>query len=178
MTGWTLYPGRGRISDAASPDLRARSHTIAATVVLPVEAADGVVVSHGDRNAGYAVRVAGGHLVHDYVHHGHHTLTRSTLAVPVGRPVRVAVDVRRSGAGADVTLLLDDAPVGSGTVPTLARARTGYTGVDVGCDRGLTVGGYPAPARFPGELRSVRLEAADDQWLDPVAIWEIEGATG
>ncbi|MCW2756668.1 MAG: arylsulfatase [Nocardioidaceae bacterium] len=178
MSRWTLYPGSGRIPDAASPDLRARSHTIAADVEVPVPTSSGVVLAHGDRNAGYALRLDAGRLVHDYVHHGHHTLTRSTYDVPVGRPVRLAVDVRRTGIGADVTLLVDGQEAGTGNVPLLARARTGYTGVDVGCDRGLTVGGYPAPARFPGLLRCVEVEAGDDQWLDLVAAWEIEGATG
>jgi len=50
--------------------------------------------------------------------------------------------------------------------------------VDVGCDRGLTVGDYPAPARFTGRLDRIDVHAEDDQWLDPAAVWEIEGATG
>ena len=63
-------------------------------------------------------------------------------------------------------------------MPVLARARTGYTGVDIGCDRGLTVGGYPAPARFTGRLSRVVIEAADDQLLDEVTVWEIADAAG
>lgn len=175
---WTLYPGRSRLPDAAAPDLRARSHSIAAEVLLPGPEDGGVLVAHGDRNAGYAVRVTGGLLVHDYVHHARRATTTSTVRVPTGRPVRLEVRVGRVGAGGEVVLLVDGAEAGRGTVPLLARARLGYTGVDVGCDRGLTVGGYPAPARFTGRLHQVDLEAADDQWLDEAAIWEIEGATG
>lgn len=175
---WRLYPGRSRIPDAAAPDVRARSHTIAAEVLLPGADDGGVLLAHGDRIAGYAVRVAAGRLEHHYVHAGVTTVTRSTGVVPVGRPVRVEVRVRRTGAGAEVDLLVDGAPAGTGTIPAMARARTGYTGVDVGCDRGLTVGGYPAPATFTGSLRRVDVEAADDQWLDRAAMLEIEGATG
>lgn len=175
---WTLYPGRSRLPDAAAPDLRGRSFTIASDVVLPTAADGGVLVSHGDRNGGYALRVEDGRLVHDHVHAGHHSVTRSTCKLPTGRPVRVEVHVLRLGESGSVRLLVDGLVVGRGTIPALARARTGYTGVDVGCDRGLTVGGYAPPARFTGHLRCIEIEAADDQWLDEQAVMEIEGATG
>ncbi|MFC6343596.1 hypothetical protein ACFP8W_16540, partial [Nocardioides hankookensis] len=74
--------------------------------------------------------------------------------------------------------LVDGADAGSGTLPVLARARTGYTGVDVGCDRGLTVGGYPSPSRFTGRLGSVLVSAEDDQVLDEALMWEIADAAG
>lgn len=175
---WTLYPGRSRLADAAAPDLRGRSHRITAEVLLPSPEDGGVLISHGDHNAGYSVRVCGGALVHDYVHHGFRSSTRSTHPVPTGRRVRLEVQVRRTHESASVQLLVDGVEAGTGTIPTLARARVGYTGVDVGCDRGLTVGGYPAPSRFTGDLPCVQIEAADDQWLDSEAVYDIEGATG
>lgn len=180
MTGparWTLYPGRARLPDAASPDVRGRSHVVAADVWL-APGDGGVLLSHGDRHAGYAVRVEAGRLVHDYAHAGALTTTRSTEPVPVGRWTRVEVRVRRVGEAGTVRLVVDGRTVEMGLLPALARARTGYTGVDVGCDRGLTVGGYAAPARFTGRLVQVDVEAADDQWLDEAAVWEIEGSTG
>jgi len=173
-----LYQGRSRLPDAASPDLRGRSHRIAADVLLRSALDEGVLIAHGDRNAGYAVRVEGGQLVHDYVHAGTHSVARSTIPVPVGRTVRLEARIRRIGEGGAVRLLVDGLDAGGGHIPALARARTGYTGVDVGCDRGLTVGGYPPPARFSGVLRHLEIEAADDQWLDEAAVLEIEGSTG
>ena len=175
---WTLYPGRSRLPDAASPDLRGRSFSIAADVLLPTATDHGVLISHGDRNGGYAVLVDGGQLVHHHVHAGTRSVVRSTATVPVGRVVRLEVRVRRCGASGAVALMVDGAVAGEGFIPALARARTGYTGVDVGCDRGLTVADYPAPARFTGRLRCVEIEAADDQWLDQQAVLEIEGTTG
>jgi arylsulfatase len=177
MKRWILYPGPSRLPDAAAPDVRARSHSIAAEVFL-APGDDGVLVAHGDRTSGYAVRVANGHLVHHYVHGGGLSSTVSTHPVPVGRLVRLEVRVSRSGDGAFVTLLLDGVEAGSGSVPVLTRARTGYTGVDIGCDRGLTVGGYPAPARFTGRLSRVVIEAADDRLIDEVTVWEIADAAG
>jgi arylsulfatase len=175
---WTLYPGQSRLSDAASPDLRGRSFSIAADVMLSTATDHGVLISHGDRNGGYALLVDGGHLVHHHVHAGTHSVVRSTARVPVGRDVRLEVKVQRCGTSGVVALLVDGVVVGQGFIPELARARTGYTGVDVGCDRGLTVADYTAPARFTGRLRCVQIEAADDQWLDEQAVLEIEGTTG
>jgi len=177
MRRWTLYPGPSRIPDAAAPDVRGRSHSISAEVQLGI-GDGGVVVSHGDRTSGYSVRVADGHLVHDYVHGAGLTTTVSTSTVPTGRAVRVAVRVQRDGPGGTVTLLVDGAEVGTGHIPALAQARTGYTGVDVGCDRGLTVGEYDAPARFTGRLTRVDIEADDDQVLDDAVIWAIAASAG
>jgi arylsulfatase len=181
MTGpsrWTLYPGRSRLPDAAAPDLRGRSFRIYADVLLPTASDGGVLLSHGDRNGGYAVRVDDGRLVHDHVHAGTHSVARSSTPVPIGRSVCLEVRVERHGGSGAVRLLVDGVAAGTGVIPALARARTGYTGVDVGCDRGLTVGGYAPPARFTGELRCIEIEATDDQWLDEQAVMEIEGTTG
>lgn len=178
MSRWTLYPGPSRIPDAAAPDVRGRSHAIAAEVILHRPDDGGVLIAHGDRTAGYAVRIVERRLVHHYVHGAGLTTTTSTSTVPWGRAARVEVRIDRRGDGGTVTLLVDGAGIGSGALPVLARARTGYTGVDVGCDRGLTVGGYAAPARFTGRLTRVVIEAADDQLLDEAAHWAIADAAG
>lgn len=157
--------------------MRGRSYTIAA-VVQRLAGDDGVLIAHGDRHAGYALRIEQGHLVHDYVHAGVHSTTRSSLALPTGRDTTAEVRIRRTGASALVELWVDGAEVGRGAIPQLARARVGYTGVDLGCDRGLTVGGYPQPAQFSGLLRYVDVTVEDDQWLDEAAILDIEGSTG
>jgi len=175
---WTLYPGPSRMPDAAAPDVRARSHSISAEVLLPTASDGGVIVAHGDRTSGYSVRVADGHLVHHYVHGGGLCSTVSSSRIPVGRPVRLEVLVRREGPGGTVTLLVEDLAVGTGRIQSLARGRTGYTGVDVGCDRGLPVGTYDAPARFTGRLASVLIQAADDQHLDPVIAWQVADSAG
>jgi hypothetical protein len=175
---WTLYPGPSRIPDAAAPDVRGRSHSISAEVFLTGPDDGGALVAHGDRTSGYSVRVADGHLVHHYVHGRGLTSTVSTTRIPVGRPVRLEVRVQHDGPGGTVTLLVDGAEAGSGWIPTLAQARTGYTGIDVGCDRGLTVGGYDAPARFTGHLTRVDIEASDDQILDEATMWKIADCAG
>jgi hypothetical protein len=180
---WTLYPGPGRIPDAAAPDVRGRSHSISASVLLPGPADGGVIVAHGDRTAGYAVRIADGRLLHHYVHGAGLTTTASDRTIAWGETVHLEVRIDRhpdqqQGDGGTVTLLVDGAEAGSGVLPVLARARTGYTGLDVGCDRGLTVGGYAGPARFTGRLSSVLVTAEDDQVLDEAMTWEIAGAAG
>lgn len=178
MTVWTLYPGRARLPDAASPDVRGCSYSVRAEVLLPAAGSSGVVLSHGDRHAGYALHVREGRLVHDYVHAGVRSTLRSRAAVPVGRWTLLELRVCRIGACGAASLLIDDRPVAAGVLPLLARARTGYTGVDVGCDRGVPVGDYDAPARFPGTIRRVVVSTADDRWVDELGAMLLEGATG
>jgi hypothetical protein len=178
VTAWTLYPGRARLPDSASPDVRGCSYSVRAEVLLPHPSSGGVLLSHGDRHAGYALHVREGRLVHDYVHAGMRSTLRSRAAVPVGRWTELELRVRRVGAAGAVTLLVDGRAVACGVLPLLLRARTGYTGVDVGCDRGVPVGEYDAPARFAGTIRRVRVTTADDRWVDELGAMLLEGATG
>lgn len=178
MTAWTLYPGRARLPDAASPDVRGCSYSIRAQVLLPTVGCGGVLLSHGDRHAGYSLHVSDGRFVHDHVHAGIRSTLRSRAAVPVGRWTVLELGVRRVGAAGAVTLLVDGRIVAAGVLPLLARARTGYTGVDVACDRGVPVGAYDAPARFTGTLRRIVVDTADDRWVDEVGALLVEGATG
>lgn len=175
---WTLHPGSSRVPNAAAPDVRARSYAISTQLTLETAYDGGVLIAHGDRNAGYALRVANRMLIHHYVHRGRSTTTIATVPLPVGRPVLVAAQIRRTGAGGELTLLADGAVVATDRIPALARARTGWTGVDIGCDRGLTVGCYPAPGRFTGRLGPITVIAEDDQWLDEAAVWALEDAAG
>lgn len=176
-SAWTLFPGRARVPDAAAPDVRGRSYTITARVrVAPGDS--GALVAHGDRHAGYALHLRDGFLVHDYAHAGTRTTTVAATGVPTGRWLDVGVQVRRTGLGGELTLRVDGTAAATGTLPALARARTGYTGLDLGCDRGIPVGRYAAPHRFTGALAQVHVVAEADQWLDADALWEIEGATG
>lgn len=178
MTAWTLYPGRARLPDAASPDVRGCSYAVRVEALLAATGGSGVLLSHGDRHAGYALHVHCGRLVHDYAHAGIRSRLTSRAAVPVDRWTELELRVRRVGAAGAVTLLVDGSHVAAGVLPLLARARTGYTGVDVGCDRGVPVGDYRAPARFPGTIRRVRVTTADDRWVDEIGAMLLEGATG
>lgn len=175
---WTLYPGHARVPDAAAPDVRGRSYAIRTTVVLDRPEDGGVLLAHGDGYAGYALRVASGRLVHDYAQDGVRSSVTSQASVPVGRPVLLEARVRRTGDSAQVSLHVDGEQCGEGTIAVLANARIGYTGLDVGCDRGRTVGGYPAPARFTGRFDRIEVVAEDDQVLDLPTAWAIDASTG
>lgn len=158
--------------------MRGCSYSVRAEVLLAAVSPSGVLLSHGDRHAGYALHVREGRLVHDYVHAGVRSTLRSRAAVPVGRWTVLELRVRRVGVCGAALLLVDGHRVAFGVIPLLARARTGYTGVDVGCDRGVPVGEYDAPARFPGTIRRVVVETADDRWVDELGAMLLEGATG
>ena len=65
----------------------------------------GVLIAHGDRAAGYAVRVADGRLIHHYVHGAGLTTTTSTSPVPWGRTARLEVRVDRRRVDGEPALL-------------------------------------------------------------------------
>jgi hypothetical protein len=178
VTRWTLHPGPSRLPDAASPDVRGCSYSLRAEVLLPLTGCGGVLLAHGDRHAGYALHVTDGRLVHDHRHAGIRSTLRSRAEVPLGSWTVLELRVRRVGAAGAVTLLVDGRTVAAGVLPLLARARTGYTGVDIGCDRGVPVGEYDAPARFTGILRRIVVDTAGDREVDDVGALLLEGATG
>jgi arylsulfatase len=174
---WVLHPGSARIPGQAAPDVRGRSYEIRAEVWL-APGDGGTLLAHGDRLAGYALGIRAGRLAHDYVHAGKHTRLIAPEPVPTGCWTAVGVRVTVVGPGAVVALLVDGFVVADGTIPRLCRDRLGCSGLDVGCDRGLTVGGYPAPDRFSGRLRPIVVDGAADQVVDLGGALAVETALG
>ena len=122
---WTLYRGHARLPDAAAPDARPlpRHHRLS-----PRPRGRRVLLAHGDRHAGYAVRVADGRLVHEYAQDGvRSTVTRSTGSRSAGR-WRSRCARRRTGASALVTLVVDGHESGTGTIPLFARRASATPG--------------------------------------------------
>jgi hypothetical protein len=174
---WVLYPGGGRLPWAAAPDLRGRSYEIRAEVFAD-SGDEGVLLSQGDRLAGYALGVHGRRLWHDYVHAGVRTRTVAAAALPMGRWTSAGVAITAAGRGAVVRLRADGRDLASGWIPRLCRDRISCSPMDIGCDLGLTVGDYPAPARFTGRLRRIVVEAAGGQQVDDAAALGLEAALG
>jgi len=147
-------------------------------VTIPLSGAEGVLLSQGDAQTGFTFYMARGCLHHLYRHRGGSWLTSSgPLAFAPGRTTFTA-DIRRTGLSAEVSLIHDEAVVGHGPIGVLAADRVAYSGIDVGCDRGVPVGPYDAPNAFDAILHRVRVEVAEDQVLDEVAILRIDAAMG
>ena len=147
-------------------------------MTVPSAAADGVLLAQGDAQTGFTFYLAEGCLHHLYRHRGGAwSVSSEPLSIPPGRTTLTA-DVRRTGRSAEVRLLLDQSVVGHGHIGVLAGDRVAYSGIDVGCDRGVPVGPYDAPNTFDATLHRVRVEVDEDQELDEVAILRIDAAMG
>ncbi|TWU30281.1 arylsulfatase [Bythopirellula polymerisocia] len=158
------YPNLLRLPEGAAPDLKHRSHTITAKVIVPEGGANGMLITQGGRFAGYGLYVLNGKLVYDYNLVGVDQYTvKSTETIPTGEVTLKAVyktDADKPFAGADVSLFIDDKQVGRGRVEkSIPNRVTLDETLDIGFDTGTPVAeGYKMPFRFAGKLSGVTIE--------------------
>lgn len=158
------YPNHLRLPEGASPDLKHRSHTITADVVIPEEGAEGVLVTQGGRFAGYGLFVKDGKLVYHYNLAGVERFNiESDKPLPTGKVKLKAVyksDADKPFAGADVTLFANDEQIGTGRVEkSIPNRVTLDETLDIGFDTGTPVtDDYQTPFEFTGPLNSVTIE--------------------
>ena len=166
---FVLYPGMERIPTEVAPDVRNRSYSIAAEVVIPEGGAEGVLVAHGDWCSGYALYVKDGRLVHDYNFVGTHHVVRSDVAVQAGRHV-LSWEMRRTadfaGEGA---IAIDGRPCGTITIPRTHGGLVSWVAFEVGRAPAPAVSDFTAPFPFTGTLERVTYELAADQEVDRAA---------
>ncbi len=171
-TLFTFWHGMGHLPSDVAPDLRSRSYTITAYVDIPADGAEGVLIAHGDKTSGYSLYVQDGFLVHDLNIGGTHQVVRSNRPVPMGRACTLGFRLRRDGTHGVGTLLFDGEPMGEMMTRNIFIILISWSGLDIGLDRGTTVGHYEAPFRFTGRLDRVTVDLADDQLLDHHATGE------
>ena len=185
-TSYIFHPGMGHIPSEVAPDLRSRSYTIDADVVIPDNGAEGVLVAHGDATSGWSLFMRDGHLVHDLNIGGSHQIVTSDIEVPAG-PHTLSFHMQRSDEGGAFphgtgTLRIDGEPCGVLRTENIFWLMVSWSGLDVGFDRGTTVsdydgsGRYVGPASFTGTIRQVRVDLADDQQVDQATAAENEVA--
>lgn len=158
------YPNLLRLPEGASPDLKHKSHTITAKVVMPEVGGEGMLFTQGGRFAGYGLYVRDGRLVYDYnlVGVSQYTIT-SNERLPSGEVTLKAVyktDADEAFAGATVTLFVDDKKIGEGRVDkSIPNRVTLDETLDIGFDTGTPVAdGYDMPFKFTGKLSAVTIE--------------------
>jgi arylsulfatase A-like enzyme len=171
-----LYPAMRRLSENAVLNLKNKSYSVTAEVVVPDGGAEGVIVAQGGALGGWSLYTKHGVLTYCY----NLSLQRFTIAgtapLPAGtHQVRAefAYDGGGLGKGGNLTLHLDGQPAGDGRVDsTEAYTYSFDETTDVGCETGTTVSDdYRAPdSRFNGRINWVRLEAgldSHDHLIDP-----------
>ena len=145
---YTYYPPMSPLPGQVAPSLGGRGWDLSATIDRPPDAA-GVLYASGTENSGLSLFVEGDRLVFDYNCFGDHHVVGSSEPVPVGRSV-VGVQFRRTGSAGEATLVIDDVPAGTLSVP-FAMTLMSSVGPSVGYDQGSPVSPrYEAPFPFEG----------------------------
>ena len=169
-TRYVYRPGTGPVSEAVAVNLRNRSHTITAEVVVPAGGAEGVLLAQGSGYGGYSLFLAGGrlHYVHNHVVQRMDEVT-STVEVTGGEH-QLGFRFDRTGEHRGVgTLVVDGTDVGSVEIPAFTATRWSITGEGLCCgfQFGLPVTPrYRTPFPFTGELRRVVVTVDGPEFVD------------
>src|SRR5215831_17460087 len=158
-TDFTYYPGAVRIPEPSAADTKNVSHTITATIDVPKQGADGVLVAEGGAGGGFVLYVKDGRPVYEYnfVAHERYKVAASERLAP--GPAVIRVDFTSDGGvakGGTVALYVNDKKVGEGRVDKTVPARFGNETFDVGMDEGSPVSeAYRSPFAYSGTIKTV-----------------------
>jgi arylsulfatase A-like enzyme len=164
-----LFGGMGRLSENSVINLKNKSHSVTAEIVVPDGGANGVIIAQGGEFAGWCV----------YLHEGKPAFCHNLLGamrfkiygdapVPAGKhQVRMefAYDGGGLAKGGNVTLYVDGAKTGEGRVDaTIPMIYSADETCDLAADTGTPVSDdYTAEtSRFSGVINWVQLDAGDD----------------
>ena len=163
-----IYGSMSRLSENSVLNIKNKSHSVTAEIVVGEGGANGVIVSQGGAFAGWSL----------YLHEGKPTYCHNlaglqrfyaggTEAVPAGtHQVRMefAYDGGGFAKGGTATLFIDGVETGSGRIgATIPLIYSADETLDVGLDSGTPVSDdYEAEVRFTGTVNWVELQAGTD----------------
>jgi arylsulfatase len=162
----TRFEFRGDVQNVMAgmiPRIYNRSYAIEAELVVPDGGAEGVIVAEADHLGGFSLYVKDGKLTHTYSMMGVFVFKQTAdETLPVGEvTVRMVfdADAAKPATGGEVTLFIDDKPVGKGRMDHTVPIRfSGYSGMDIGRDNGGVVDlSYEdeKPFAFTGTIKKV-----------------------
>ncbi len=164
-----LVGGMGRLSENCVLNIKNKSHSVTAEIVVPEKGVKGVIVCQGGDIGGWTLYADEGKLKYCYNWGGFKTFVIAAKdALPAGQhQVRMEFAYAGGGLGkgGKVTLYTDGKPVGEGTVEaTLATIFSADDGCDVGEDSGSPISHDYGPVgnAFNGEVKGVQLSITDD----------------
>jgi hypothetical protein len=167
-----LFGGMGRLTENCVLNLKNKSHSVTAQIVVPKGGAEGVIIAQGANIGGWSLYAKEGKLKYCYNWGGlKHFYIEGTSPIPEGEhQVRMEFAYAGGGLGkgGKVTLFTDGKKVGDGEVAaTLAMIFSADDGCDVGEDTGAPVSeDYSSHGNgFNGVVKGVQLaiaEAAED----------------
>jgi arylsulfatase len=174
-----LVGGMGRLSENCVLNLKNKSHSVTAQIVVPDKGAEGVIIAQGANIGGWSLYAKGGKLKYCYNLGGvKHFFVEGAGPIPAGEhQVRMEFAYAGGGLGKGgrAALFVDGKKVGEGDIPmTQAMVFSADDGLDVGEDTGAPVSPDYGPHgnAFNGEVKGVQLaiaEAAEsaDHAIDP-----------
>ncbi|MEJ2379219.1 MAG: sulfatase-like hydrolase/transferase, partial [Pseudolabrys sp.] len=174
-----LFPGMGRLLENCVLNLKNKSHSVTAEIVVPEKGAEGVIICQGANIGGWSLYAKGGKLKYCYNWGGFkHFFVETTSPLPAGEhQVRMefAYAGGGMGKGGKVTLYTDGKKVAEGNIEaTLATVFSADDGLDVGEDSGAPVSpDYGAVGNhFNGTVKGALLSIAEEKGehlVDPAA---------
>jgi arylsulfatase len=163
-----LVGGMGRLSENCVLNIKNKSHSVTANIVVPEKGAEGVIISQGANIGGWSLYAKDGKLKYCYNWSGmKHFIVGSEQAIPAGEH-QVRMEFKYAGGGlgkgGKTTLYIDGKEAGKGDIgATLAMIFSADDGCDVGEDSGAPVSPEykPGDNRFNGEIKAIQI-AIDD----------------
>ncbi|MCJ7706373.1 MAG: arylsulfatase, partial [Anaerolineales bacterium] len=159
-----LFGGMGRLSENCVLNIKNKSHSVTAEIVVPEKGAEGVIIAQGANIGGWSLYAKGGKLKYCYNWGGlKHFIVGSERAIPAGEhQVRMEFAYAGGGLGkgGKATLFIDGKKAGEGDIGgTLAIVFSADDGCDVGEDTGAPVSPeYSSRGNaFNGEIKGVLL---------------------
>ena len=164
-----LFGSMGRLSENSVLDLKNKSHSVTAEIVVPPTGAEGVIVAQGGNIGGWSLYAKNGKLKYCYNLLGIQCFyADSSSPLPPGEhQVRMEFSYAGGGLGKGGTasLYVDGKKVGEGKVGATAAM---VFSADDGCDVGLDSGAPVSPDygsrgnEFTGRVKGVQLAIAKD----------------
>ena len=163
----------------AGPRVLNRPHSITATVVLPAEGADGVLLSQGSAAGGYTLYIKDGrlHYVHNYVGRALYSVS-SPDVLPSGthdlrfefEPTGVPDLPQGKGAPGHLQLYVDGSLVANAEAPVTTPFMLNPGALTCGSNPGSPVTPeYRSPFAFTGKIHSVTVDVSGEMVSDPEA---------
>ena len=160
---FTYYPGATRIPESSAVNTKNKSHTITASIEMPKQGGDGVLVAAGGIVGGYTLYVKDRKPIYEYnwFSQARYEVV-SPEQLPEG-PVTVRVEFLSDGGvgkGGKVELYINDKKVSEGRVEKTVPGRfSADETFDIGMDTGSPVSmAYKSPSPFTGKLKKVVFE--------------------
>jgi len=159
-----LFGGMTRLSENSVLNLKNKSHSVTAEIVVPDGGAEGVIVAQGGEFGGWSL-----YLVDGQPRYCYNTFGLARFNVAGDKPVadgthqvrmEFAYDGGGLGKGGTATLFVDGDQVGEGRVDgTVPMVFSADETADIGSDTASPVADdYPADSRFTGTVRWVQLD--------------------